>query len=499
MRGKSYIWSWLCVLMPLAVSAQEIDPKTFREQKRQEMEQYRKQKQQEFTQFREQKRSEFEQFRRQRNREFAEVLATHRLHVQVDRGKEPPVIPQPFVPRPEERVAPVKPKKLPVEQVVAPVRVPKPTAPQRIDKPVVEDKTPRMEVSFLGMSYVLRTARSFNLSLPSTTRQAVSSAWCRVAVDELDPLVYDCQQVRERYQLTDWAYYLFIKEVSRQLVGDSRKNEATLVAGYLLSQSGMDFRFAYLPDGMAIALACHETIYRKTYFKVDGRTYYLMDRNVMEKADIDCKSYSSSYAPCSFLPRRGMNLPLQRSKTIHRQSKRYPEISVDFSINETLIEYYNHHPKIDWRMYALTPMEEHTAEQLLPCLRAAIVGKSEIEAVERILNFLETAFTYGYDDKIWGADRPFFPDETLYYPFSDCEDRAILFSQLIMQLTDLDVVLLHYPNHLATAVRFHTDLQGDYVMVDGHKYMVCDPTGYKPIGHAYDRFKNVAAKVIKLR
>ena len=107
-------------------------------------------------------------------------------------------------------------------------------------------------------------------------------------------------------------------------------------------------------------------------------------------------------------------------------------------------------------------------------------------------------FTYGYDDEIWGEDRPFFADETLFYPYSDCEDRAILFSQLIQRFTGLDVVLLHYPNHLATAVRFTRDFPGDYVMVDGYKYMVCDPTGYKPIGNAYDEFKNVKAKVIKL-
>ena len=90
-------------------------------------------------------------------------------------------------------------------------------------------------------------------------------------------------------------------------------------------------------------------------------------------------------------------------------------------------------------------------------------------------------------------------NETLYYPYSDCEDRAILFSHLIRLLTNRDVVLLYYPNHLATAVHFTRDMPGDYVMVDGKKYLVCDPTGYKPIGNAYDEFKNVEAKVIKIK
>jgi hypothetical protein len=40
------------------------------------------------------------------------------------------------------------------------------------------------------------------------------------------------------------------------------------------------------------------------------------------------------------------------------------------------------------------------------------------------------------------------------------------------------VVLVHYPGrHLATAVRFDNPLtDGDYVMVNGSKYVICDPT-----------------------
>jgi hypothetical protein len=35
---------------------------------------------------------------------------------------------------------------------------------------------------------------------------------------------------------------------------------------------------------------------------------------------------------------------------------------------------------------------------------------------------------------------------------------------------------VYYPGHLATAVRFHDAVTGDYVLVGGEKYIVCDPT-----------------------
>lgn len=61
-----------------------------------------------------------------------------------------------------------------------------------------------------------------------------------------------------------------------------------------------------------------------------------------------------------------------------------------------------------------------------------------------------------------------------------------------------DVVLLDYPNHIATAVCFNENVSGDFVTVEGKKYIVCDPTYIgASIGKAMPQFKRVAAKVLK--
>ncbi len=67
------------------------------------------------------------------------------------------------------------------------------------------------------------------------------------------------------------------------------------------------------------------------------------------------------------------------------------------------------------------------------------------------------------------------------------------------ELLGLDVVLLEYPNHLATAVRFSTPPGGDCVQVGNSIYTVCDPTYIGAgIGMAMPSFKNTAAKVVKI-
>lgn len=95
----------------------------------------------------------------------------------------------------------------------------------------------------------------------------------------------------------------------------------------------------------------------------------------------------------------------------------------------------------------------------------------------------QIGFPYLYDDVVWGRDRAFFAEETFYYPGSDCEDHAILFSHLVRDLLGLDVALVYYPgdkdpkqSHLATAICFNEDVRGDYIMVGNRKFYVADPT-----------------------
>ena len=117
-----------------------------------------------------------------------------------------------------------------------------------------------------------------------------------------------------------------------------------------------------------------------------------------------------------------------------------------------------------------------------------------------LLNWVQTCFVYGYDDQVWGKDRAFFPAETLYYPYSDCEDRSILFSRLVRDLLGLDVLLLYYPGHLATAVCVDEgQLRGDYLLYNNRKFMVCDPTYINaPAGATMPKMNNNEAKVILL-
>ena len=129
-----------------------------------------------------------------------------------------------------------------------------------------------------------------------------------------------------------------------------------------------------------------------------------------------------------------------------------------------------------WAFYAQTPLNSVIREALYSQFGKLLHGKTELQAANMILNFVQTAFVYQYDEDIWGRDRSFFAEESLYYPYCDCEDRSILFSHLIRDLLGLEVALIYSPGHLFAAVEFSEDVAGSYVMVGNRKFVICEPT-----------------------
>ena len=75
----------------------------------------------------------------------------------------------------------------------------------------------------------------------------------------------------------------------------------------------------------------------------------------------------------------------------------------------------------------------------------------------------------------------------------------MLFAYLVRNLLGLKVIGLDYPGHIATAVRFSTPIEGDFVEYDGNQYLICDATYVNAnIGQSMEKYKGVQPKVIQL-
>jgi len=162
------------------------------------------------------------------------------------------------------------------------------------------------------------------------------------------------------------------------------------------------------------------------------------------------------------------------------------------------IIYLKYHPQTDVNLYGEAGLPEWAGKPLIAQLAPIIKGKSDEEAVNILLKFVQTAFKYATDDQQFGREKFLFAMETIYYPYSDCEDRSILFTYLVKQMLRLDVVFLDYPGHIAAAVAFKNNVKGDYVTFEGKRYTVTDPTYINAtIGMTMPQFAKNTPKVVK--
>lgn len=423
---------------------------------------------------------------------------------------EPTPAPQPKVdplktPQPKVKITPApQPKQIPVQPKV--VVVPKPApAPEPIAPVKPKDEIPfkRVSLAYYGTIITIGFPTADDLKIKALKENALADAWKVLSGTKYDITIKSALDARQANDLCDWAYMDVIKMATEMQYG--KTNEAVLMQAYLMTQSGYRIRLAMTANRLFMLIASNYQIQNMRYITLDGTKYYLTADNGNESMQI-CK--------CKFDKEQSLSLQLARlpkfgdEPTPKRKLTSGKGITATVSVNKNLIDFFGTYPQANidgdfttrWAAYANTPLDQSIQNTLYPVFKKAIASMTERDAVGIILNWVQTAFQYGYDDQIWGGDRAFFPQETLYYPHSDCEDRAILFSRLVRDIMELDVVLLYYPGHLATAVAFTGNENGDWLIYNNRRYIVCDPTYINAsVGMTMPGMDNQKAKVIVLK
>ena len=463
---------------------------------------------QQYEKFRKQARTQYNDFRNEANRKYAEFLKQaweqYNILPAIERPKDEQV--PPIVMPEEDLNKPIEDTPITIEDVVEPPTpdpMPVPVAPIR-EQPIEEKY---MNFTYYGTKCKVRFNYKHHIfKLKGCKSDNIASAWLELSDEKYDNLIRDCLLLRSEMKLNDWAYLLLLRNMSEKFLG--KGNEAKLLMAYIYSQSGYQMKLGVDKDDRNLYLlySSKHNIYGKAYFSVANEHYYPFD---CEESELLISGADFPKAqPLSLQIIHEMQLSNANSEVRELISKRYPEIKIQSKVNKNLITFYNGYPASEyndnfmtkWSIYANTPMTAKVKSEIYPTFKEKLKGLRQKEAAERLLNWVQTAFVYELDDKVWGQDRAFFAEESLYYPFCDCEDRSILFSRLVRDLLGLKVILVYYPGHLATAVHFTDDVKGDYILLNKEKYVVCDPTYIgAPVGNTMRNMDNSSATVILLK
>ena len=379
--------------------------------------------------------------------------------------------------------------------VVVPVTPPavKPSAPTGELFTASSDK---QMVNFCGQKVYVDKSLKGVCSIGNMRENAIADAYEAMCKADYKALVDDCRKVKKELNLNDWGIFLFVREASKTLCTD--ENAAVVMQQFLLNELGYKSKMARRADRnqMLLFVAADCQVYGHPYFTKDGLNYYNLTSNESCQFYMCQEDSPKAKSKLNMQVNHAPALNAGMVNSVHKNRSGSVAVSVD--VPKSLMEFYGSMPQCDYSVYVNAEVNPSVASKVLSTLAQLVNGKSEAEAANLLINFVQTGFQYATDQEQFGYEKPFFVEELFYYPYCDCEDRSVLYSYLVRNLLKLDVVLLDYPNHIATAVCFNENVSGDFVTVGGKKYVVCDPTYIgASIGKAMPQFKNVAAKVLK--
>ncbi|MDR2083758.1 MAG: hypothetical protein LBP67_02030 [Bacteroidales bacterium] len=492
----------------------------------------------EYEEFLKNRSSELQQYTQSRNEEFSKFLEERWKEFNAMQGMPVPSQPKPDIMPDAGNIKPTEPVKIEVEDIIIPespkieekiqpsdpkneeiikqeeIQIDKKPISPNPEKPSQNRKepehkfeptvTPAINKNVLNFSLYntkLETpyVSTFNIRLKDIKEKSVSEFWDSLDRENLSEITGQLLKTKNEMQLNDWGFFNLCKETVNTIFKTNNSNEKTICGVYLLNQCGYEIKIARFEDRLIYLFPAEQQIFQQAYISLDNNKYYIFEHDKKSNQRYPSVfTYNFSFDKNASKFDLNINSPINIGNTnLNDKIANVNNEKLDITYSKNIIDYYKDYPRTELIVYFSAAVDESLSKSIKSQLGSMLQGKTELESVNFILKFINDNFKYKTDDDQFGYEKWFFCEENFYYPYGDCEDRSILFSWLVDELLNLDVVLLDYPNHIATAVHFNENVSGDYILVNGKKYIICDPTYFNAkAGMCMPQYKNQKATVI---
>lgn len=403
----------------------------------------------------------------------------------------------------------VKPKK--IEQIEVTNKIEEIKVPAKIqieekeqDDSMVQVKMTedsRINVNYLGLPLEFNYQQNLDIKVQSPINESgIADFW--YSISNIDHTTFFAQigDYREQLKLNDWGYCLLLNEITKEVSGNS-DNLARLLLWFMLTKSGYEAKVGFAEDSVYLLLPSQNKIYGVSYVIIDDKRFYTLSFDKQKQLNISINTYEGKYPDADDLIDLSVkDTPKVKGTLIEKELKfKYDntEYTIPVTYNQTTADYFKNYPQTDLEVYFNAPLSEEATYSLTVGLKPILEGRTEADAANVLLRFVQTAFQYKTDGDQFGTEKSLFSDETLFYPYSDCEDRSIIYSFLVRNILGLNVIGLDYPGHVSTAVQFKNNLLGDKIVHNSSQFVVCDPTYINAnVGMSMPKFREVKPKII---
>ncbi|VAW65966.1 hypothetical protein MNBD_GAMMA08-1675 [hydrothermal vent metagenome] len=464
----------------------------------------------EFEKWLQQEKTVFQEYKDARDKEFSGFLKSQWLEMQTMQGlvrdKTPKPTQIPEAPKPQvnplsktpETNSPITPVIVNIP-VIKPVSKPVPIKPA----PLIEQPSgTKIHLTFYGQSLTFYYDAKLKVHLQSPINEsAISHIWSEMSQAKYDDLLKQIEAQRKPLNLNDWGYALLTHEIAKKI--HTNRNDQFLFVWYFMSKTGYQARIAFDQLSVYLLMPSQQQLFGAPYFTFNNIRYYALSFDGTKQKPNKIFTYNGNYPGA----KKSLDMSLSHAFNTGRQQKervvnftyKGKTYNINIAYDAQTIRYLKTYPQMDITLYFNSKFNQATANPILAQLKPLVTGKSEEEAINLILRFVQTAFKYKTDEQQFGIENYFFPEETLFYPYSDCEDRAVFFAWIVHNLLGLQIVGLDYPGHIATAVKFSKRVNGDAININGKRFVITDPTYINAnAGMTMPAYKNIQPTVIQI-
>ncbi len=358
-----------------------------------------------------------------------------------------------------------------------------------------------INVDFYEAPISLPDESSLKISLKwKPNNESIAEYWKTISNAKFESTLQKAESYKRSLALNDWGYCMLLYNIG-EVISSGDETEARLFTWFMLNKSGYDAKVGYSNKQVYLLLPSKDTIFGAPYFTIEKRRFYVVSLDGKEFQLGSMYTYEGDYPDANKIVSLNLNtLPVLWGNVPKQVKFSYNETNytINYTYNKNIVNFLNNYPHTAYPIYFNTPLMNESYSSLVEQFKPILSGKTKSEALNILLRFVQTAFEYKTDQQQFGKEKCLFAEETLYYPYCDCEDRSVIFAYLVKKLIGLEVIGLDYPGHIATAVKID-NVPGDYLTVNGEKYLICDPTYINAnIGMSMPRYKNVKPEFVQI-
>lgn len=386
----------------------------------------------------------------------------------------------------EERNPTPKPEEAPVapEATSEPTRPEKPEIPAEPEPPTppvgsADPDNGKFNFDFHGMTFTMPDVK-VKISQRLSSAREFAGQWRELAAsDDASQLVKSLSDLAADHQFNDYLTFDMVRSyVGSRYDGRVHSTSRMALCHFILANMGYGARLGLTGTGDGLLLLpFRQTVYGRPYMKIKDTRYYIF-------ADTDQMDTSVSITTCQ-LPEsadagREFDLRIATPPVIPYKAKPFQlsacGLELTGSVNANLFPMLYRYPQMEMTDYASAVLDPELRADLVTQLKSQLAGKGELDAVNALLQFTQSAFEYATDERAHGFEKPYFFEETLYYPQCDCEDRAIFYTYLLWHVLGVENQMITYPGHESASVCLKEEIKGDKYTFDGRTFYISDPT-----------------------